>query len=354
MFATLTIGRIRGIPIKLHPTFLLALPLFAYLMAAQHFAGAFGGLTAAAWAWGALLAIGLFASVTIHELAHSLVALRFQVPVRDVTLLPIGGVSALARSPRDGRAEFWITLVGPLTNFALAVPLIAIGWLGMPDRPAGAAMFVQWMGWMNLSLGAFNLFLPAFPMDGGRILRALLSRKLGHARATRTAAAVGRATSIALGIVGLFVGNLMLILIAVFVYFGANAEEHATTLHETITRYRMADLIDPIPPADPRTLVGIARARMEHELHPVLPVAQDGVVLGVILYQDLKDDPSGSASIASHVRPAPLLSASAPASALEATDADTTPPVVVDDAGRYVGLFSLEALRRALAMEPTT
>lgn len=346
-----TIARVKGIPIRLHPTFLIALPFFAYVMAMDHFATVAGGLNPAALAWGGLLALALFASVTLHELAHSVVALRFGVAVRDITLLPIGGVSALAVPPKDGRAEFWITFVGPLTNFALAAPLLAASWLGLvPASPVGLAMFVSWMGWMNLTLGAFNLFLPAFPMDGGRIVRALLARRMGHTRATRVAVALGGASAIAMGIIGLATSNLILVLIGVFVYFGAKAEGTATSLAAALEGVRARDLATVVAPLSMEATRAEALARMRAELQPFLAVTLDARPIAIVSLERLAAapadarSPTAAVAYASAPRTVP---ASAPAQEILALAHEPTPAVVVDEAGRYIGLFDAAALARA-------
>lgn len=233
---SLQIGQVRGIDIRLHWSFLLVLPVFAYLIARAYFAEPIGDATpsAGAWAWGAALAIALFGSVLLHELGHSLVATRNGITVRHITLLPIGGVSAIPQPPRDPGLEARYTIAGPLVNFALAIPFGVLAWAltagavfpiwDLPDPIA----FLAWTAILNVFLGAFNLFLPAFPMDGGRLLRALLARRMRFERATVIAARIGQGLAVLMGIAGFLLGNILLILIAVFVGFGAAAEAQQT------------------------------------------------------------------------------------------------------------------------------
>ncbi|HVM44728.1 MAG TPA: M50 family metallopeptidase, partial [Candidatus Thermoplasmatota archaeon] len=147
----LGVGSVRGIPIRLHWTLLLALPFFAWLMATAYF-----GTDPAGWAWGAALAVALFASVTVHELAHSLVALRRGVRIREILLMPIGGVSVMETPAREPRAELAITIAGPLSSLLLgAAALVAALALGVPiglprDVPRAPA-FLLLVGYLNLT-----------------------------------------------------------------------------------------------------------------------------------------------------------------------------------------------------------
>lgn len=283
--ASLTVARVRGIPVRLHVSFLLALPLFAYLMARSYFSDGAGAPAPASWGWGLLLALGLFGSVLLHELSHSLVALREGVAVESITLLPIGGVSSFSQPPREPGAELRITAVGPLTNFILGFPLLALG-LRTP-LPPDAGTFVSSLGALNLAIGAFNLLLPAFPMDGGRILRALLTTRLGRVRATRVAASIGRGLAVAMGLWGvltLAAGGWLLVFVALFVYAGANLEEAGVRLLDALHGLLVADLMaEDLKPVAPETPLEAAFAPMLHAPHSVLPVADaEGRGLGIL------------------------------------------------------------------------
>ncbi len=209
------IGRVFGIPIKVHITLLIFLPILAIQISA------WSGMHSVLW--GLMAALGLFASVALHELGHAVLALSKRIGVREILLLPIGGLAQLSRMPERPEDELHIALAGPIVSFALAVSLGFLffflrGWFPVP--------FTSWLGvlaGMNLMLAAFNM-LPSFPMDGGRIFRAWLSPRIGHVAATRIAAKIGRGMAIAFGIWGLFRGSLLTIAVAVFIYLAAGAE----------------------------------------------------------------------------------------------------------------------------------
>lgn len=207
------LGRVAGIDLFLHPTFLLLLAWGAFQ----------GGLDAV------LLVSAVFGCVVLHELGHALTARGFGIATRDITLYPIGGVVRLERMPKAPGAELLITLAGPAVNFAIAAVLaLALMVDGALDPVSGGsrlADFAVILMQVNLVLGVFNL-IPAFPMDGGRIFRALLSMPLGRYRATEIAAGLGRCLAVALPLLTIAFGMFspMHLLLAAFVYFAAGAE----------------------------------------------------------------------------------------------------------------------------------
>lgn len=213
------VGRLAGIDVHVHLTFLL---LLAWIGASRLFHGQ--GLVQAGLSV-ALMAM-VFGIVVLHELGHALAARRFGVPTRDITLLPIGGVARLERMPEKPWQELAVAAAGPAVNLVLAsvsgLGLYLVG--GLQTSPATLLLgeFVVWLVMANLVLLAFNL-VPAFPMDGGRIFRALLALRLPFLKATEIAVYVGRFLAVGLGLAGLFY-NPMLVLIAVFVWMGGSAE----------------------------------------------------------------------------------------------------------------------------------
>jgi Zn-dependent protease/predicted transcriptional regulator len=235
---SLTIARVSDINIRVHVTFLLILVLGALQ---------WGGFGIAGAAFGVLLMLLLFACVTLHELGHSLVAQRFGIPVREIILLPLGGIALLGRNATNPVHELLIAVAGPLVNVVIAAVLWIVG-AGVLDiispdmrqlqvvagQPSLSTALV-WLFGANVALVLFNL-IPAFPLDGGRMLRALLWMAFGVRRADQVASFLGQTIAIVLGIFGVASGNFGLILIAVFVFFGAgqqNAEGQAQTVLST-------------------------------------------------------------------------------------------------------------------------
>jgi len=209
------LGRIMGIPIRAHITLIILLPLFAL-----HFADWFG---AARFFWGLLCATGIFASVALHELGHSWVAIRKGCRVREIMLLPIGGVAKINNIPTRPRDEFLVAIAGPATSVLLAALCGLTGTLFAALGVISLAVTFFILSAVNLALFLFNL-LPSFPMDGGRIFRAWMTPKLGRLKATALATRIGRIMAVAFGIFGLFNGNFILVLIAIFIYQAAGAE----------------------------------------------------------------------------------------------------------------------------------
>ncbi len=230
MDSSIRLFNVRGIAIRMHITF----PLILVWAALQ-----FGVLSQHGWqgaAFGIVVTLLLFVTVVLHELGHSLAALRYGVPVKQIVLLPIGGVAQLGQMPEKPSQELVIAIAGPSVNFALALALGAAGvLLGQPLGIRRLLTVLEGLARVDLSsifayvfasnifLGVFNL-LPAFPMDGGRVLRALLASRLDYVSATGIAVFVGRSLAWLLGLWGFLGGGFFLILIAVFIYVGAGQE----------------------------------------------------------------------------------------------------------------------------------
>jgi len=212
------LGRVAGIDLFLHPTFLLVF-LFTGVQAIP-------------------FVLALFGCVVLHELGHALMARRFGIETEDITLYPIGGVARLRRMPRAPGAELLIALAGPAVNFCIIAALIVLQMVGLANFAYGSWLdgFVENLILVNLVLGLFNL-IPAFPMDGGRVLRALLSGWLGRAQATSIAASLGRALALAFGAYSLFSWNLLNVAVAAFIYHIAGAEEASVLAEERRREY---------------------------------------------------------------------------------------------------------------------
>lgn len=245
MGTSLLLFRLRGIDVKVHWSFVLALAWGAFLFQGSSPNFVVGAL------YGMLVIILLFACVTLHEFGHALTAQRFNIKVEHITLLPIGGVASLERMPDKPMQELLITVAGPLVNFVIALllaPVALLLWsINFDTLPSTMGQFFQgiqrpgltglisYLLFTNVFLGIFNL-LPAFPMDGGRILRALLAMSMSYVRATQVAVLVGRIFAVLLALWGLTTGNIALLLIAFFVYVGGGAEREAVE-SKAILRY---------------------------------------------------------------------------------------------------------------------
>lgn len=195
-----------GIPIRVNSTTWIVIALLA-----SSYAKDLGFLT------GIFLALGLFASVALHELGHSYATLQLGGKIKSITLLPFGGVASMLGNPKKPKDEVIIALAGPATSILLA----AICW---QIRLVYPELLIN-LAFINLSLGLFNL-LPSFPMDGGRVFRALMVPRLGKLEATKRAVQVGRIFAIGFGLLGLYIPSFPLVLIAIFIYFAAKMEYH--------------------------------------------------------------------------------------------------------------------------------
>lgn len=217
------IAKIRGIPIRVHITLVIVLPIIGADLGAE--------FTSAAWLWGLLAAVGLFASVALHELGHSFVSIAKGYPVRDILLLPIGGIAQLARMPERPRDEFHVAIAGPLVSLLLFVVFFALMFWASVWSQKSLALLFNLLGSLNLGLFIFNL-LPSFPMDGGRIFRAWLTPRKGRLAATRIAARLGKIMAVIFGVLGFYHGNYLLVAVAIFIYLAANAEYRMVWLQE--------------------------------------------------------------------------------------------------------------------------
>lgn len=236
---SLKLLKVKGIDIKVHLTFVLILIWAAYRWSVSTGEGMQGAL------FGIVATLLLFFSVTLHELGHSFQALKYGVKVRDITLMPMGGLAQMESIPEEPNKELRIALAGPLVNFAIAALLIGLGALLDAralisfDELIASLGHVSWSGllayltYANLMLGLFNL-IPAFPMDGGRILRALLAKKMNHAKATKIAAQIGQGLALLMGLWGFMSGSWTLVIIAIFVWMGAGQESQGAQVKHTL------------------------------------------------------------------------------------------------------------------------
>ena len=285
------VGRIFGIELRVHATFFL---LLAWIGVSGYLAG---GLPAAALN---LLYIAiLFVCVVAHEFGHALVARRFGIRTPDVTLLPIGGLARLERMPQKPMQEVAVALAGPAVNLAIFAVLALIFGLGSAATPLTelslAALPAQ-IAVLNLVLALFNL-LPAFPMDGGRVLRALIATRMDRVRATRAAAAAGQGLAFAMGLYGLVSGNPMLVLIAFFIFVSAGAESSDEQMRSVarglMARDAMITAFEPLAPSDTLEAAAAALIRTtQHEFPVIEPGSEQllGFVTRTALFRALQQE----------------------------------------------------------------
>ncbi len=342
---TWKIGRLFGIDIYIHATFALLLAWVAF----THLAGGVG----AVWR-GLALVVVVFAIVVMHELGHALVARRFGVRTRDITLLPIGGVARLERVPEKPLEELLVAAAGPAVNVGLALVLWAVlAFTGSSTSPAEIGLvggsFLTKLMWVNVSLAVFNL-LPAFPMDGGRVIRAGLALKMDYAQATEIAARLGQGLALVFGVVGLFYSP-MLLFIALFVWMGAKQEFTAAGLKRAlsgvpigramITEVRVLSSSDRLSAA-----AELITAGFQHDF----PVVDGRQLVGVLTRGDVvtglsRDGVEGSVANAMHRQ----FVTAHPTDVLENVLARLQPaeaaPIVVVQDDAVVGIVTAETIR---------
>ena len=351
---SLTVARVAGSEIRIHVTFLL---LLAWIGIASYLQG---GANAAIDS--VLFVIAVFACVALHELGHALAARRYGIATPDITLLPIGGLARLSRIPERPSEEIVIALAGPAVNVLIAAILILVlgarvGVSELADLEDPALGFAARLASVNVFLVLFNL-IPAFPMDGGRVLRALLSYRLGRRRATEVAAMVGEGLAFVLGFVGLFNGNAILVFIAIFVFLAAQSEAGDVGLVETARRLPVdRAVIRSFEALDPGSSVEDAADLMltttQHEF-PVLDGA--GRLRGILTRNDMiKAYRSGGPRtpvIEVMTTDIPSVAAGATLEAAVRAMREQAVPFValVDREGRFLGYVSQENLAELMML----
>lgn len=278
------IGEFAGIGVYMHTTFLLLLGWVALTSFLQ-------GQTFAAALEGVAFILALFFVVVLHEYGHALTARRYGIKTRDITLLPIGGVARLERMPDDPKQELWVALAGPAVNVVIAVGLFL--WLLVtnamePISRLGVASgsFLERLMLVNVVLVVFNM-IPAFPMDGGRVVRALLAMRMEYTRATQIAAGLGQGMAFLLGFVGLFT-NPLLVFTALFVWMGAAQEASVVQMKSSlggipVSRAMLTDFRTVSPHNTLADVVDLILSGAQQDF----PVVDDGRVMGVLTRSDL-------------------------------------------------------------------
>jgi len=349
MGGSLRIGRLAGIDVYMHWTFPLLLVFVAGTALMR-------GESAAVALQGVGFVGAVFACVVLHELGHALTARRYGIATRDITLLPIGGVARLERMPENPVHELWVALAGPAVNVVIAAALFGVLYvMGNVSRALEVSlmggMFLAQLMWVNVALIVFNL-LPAFPMDGGRVLRALLAMRMPYTRATQIAAKAGQVMAVIFGILG-FLYSPMLIFIAIFVYFGAAQEAMAAQFRSLLKGVYVHQAMVP----QPNTLSPYARIddvadaiALDHQKE--FPVLHEGRIVGLLVAEDLfsgleRGDLPGNTVADVMRRDPPTIDATAKLEdALSLLQQHDFPALPVTYYGQLVGLLTFNSLSR--------
>ncbi len=278
------LGTFAGIAVRVHATFLLLLVFVGW----QHW---LQGRSAQAVVEGVSFILALFVCVVLHEFGHALTAKRFGIATKDITILPIGGVARLDRMPDQPLQELWVALAGPAVNVVIAVALYAwlvatSGLVPLTSVEVARGPFVERLMLVNVGLVAFNM-LPAFPMDGGRVVRALLATRLEYTRATQIAATLGQTMAFLFGFLGL-TGSPMLLFIALFVWLGATQEASVVQMRSALAgipvRRAMMTDYQSVEPGDPLSrVVDLLLSGTQQDF----PVVVNGHLVGIVLGKDI-------------------------------------------------------------------
>jgi len=338
---------------------LTLLVLLAWIAGSYALSGASLGATAV----GVALVVAIFVVIVVHELGHALVARRYGIATRDIMLLPVGGIASLEATPEKPAQELAVALVGPAINLALA----ALIWLGvhasggtvqLADTTSVGGAVVAQLYWINIALAVFNM-IPAFPMDGGRALRALLAMRMGTERATDIAASLGRVFAVGIGIFGLFY-NPLLILIAFVIWQGASQERSLAQLKHAISGVPVsAAMLRRVEAVTPEQPLEDAAALLVRGGLNQLPVIDHGTPVGVITRSDVASalahaGPDATVAEAPQHRVIMVSPADALDTVLARLHADPDAVALVIDHGLPVGVLTSDALTAYVALhEPT-
>ncbi|WP_436903126.1 site-2 protease family protein [Halovenus halobia] len=365
-----TILHIWGIPIRVNISLLVFLPILAFLIGSGEQIGAYSSLitslTSATvdpaalsgpndrWIIGTVSALALFGSVTFHELGHAWAAMRYDIEVESITLWLLGGLASLSSMPDEWNRELVIAIAGPAASILLAAGAFA----AVVVVPASATLAVYCLGFlcvMNILLAVFNM-LPAFPMDGGRVLRALLARNRSYVSATRTAASVGSLFALLFVGIGIYTFSPLLLILALFIHVSASSESRSVVVAGLLSGLTIADLVGDEEPLPADSTVEAALDRLFVSRRSELAVVDDyGEIIGVVTTGDLRSVPTESyASTAVGevaTRDLPRLDGRSDAiDGLTVLSGRETPVALVEWDGEPVGVVSREDFASALRM----
>ena len=364
MNSSLELGKIMGIPVRLHWTFLLIIIYIAWAFASfsQTVYGrtyGFGGIEPAQlrWIYSLLFAVVLFACVALHELGHSYIAHKNGIGIKSITLYFFGGVASMEEIPRNPRMELKMAFAGPAVSGVLGLISVYLAGPAASFGGAGNALAIMlWtLGIMNIILMAFNL-LPAFPMDGGRLLRAWFATRMPYVKATRHAANIGKVFATLMFLLGLSTLNFMLLFVAFFVYVGASEEEKATEISVSLEGILVRDIMSaPVRTIPLEMTLDELKELMFREKHRGYPVMSDEALVGIITLTDLQRVPEAERAITlvDQVMArklyliGPLEEASTAMKMMNEMQIRRMPVI---DEGRLVGIVSREDLVRAIEL----
>ncbi|MDH7508372.1 MAG: site-2 protease family protein [Methanomassiliicoccales archaeon] len=361
-------GSIKGIPIYFHFTFLIIIPIFAAFFAftGVKIDGIIFGFSfldvslPAKLVLGAICAITFFLTILLHEIGHSFIALRHGYRIKSITLFLFGGVAHLEETPRDPRVEGTMAFAGPATSFAIGFVLIAIALL-LNDLPRGNVpiqalrIMCGTIGFYNLLLGGFNL-IPAFPMDGGRILRSILASQVGMLRATDMAVKIGKGIAVAMIVIGIVFFDIFIVLVALFIYTGASEEAQMTKLMLALEGVKVHTIMNPnVYWLEPSMSVDEALKKMIVERRLTYPVVENGVLLGIITSQAVASVPLNERS---NVKVAQIVNPSMPyvrdymdaSEILKIMSPQNDFVVVLDSRDEFVGSISRDEFKRIVSL----
>lgn len=344
------VGSVAGIPIRIHFTFLLFLGWIVLMSP---------GTGQALWI---ALVLAVFGCVLLHELGHALVARRFGIETRDITLYPIGGLAMLNERPK-ARQEIWISLAGPAVNFVIAAAIALILLIRDGGLPyiTSAALGTSFWGALfaaNLSLALFNL-IPAFPMDGGRVLRAVLGLNMPDARATQIAASIGQALAIAFGFFGLYQGNAVFMVISFFVFLGAGQEVSASVTRSFLEGHVLREaMLSRFRLINSGASLEFAAKMLLEGSQADFPVSagEDGDILGILTRDDIVQglaNEGPQAYVAGNMRREfqtadPNLPLEM---AIDMLSENGGSPIIVMEEGKMVGMVTQENLSEFIVLE---
>ena len=294
MKSSFTIGHLFGIPVKIHASLLIILPFFVWIFGSniiyltENTDIARRQLLLNPYLLGFIMAVMLFISILIHELAHSLVARTKDVETTDITLMLFGGLANIEDISEDPKDEVKIAASGPLTSLAIGVIFFFVGSFAPNFVLEDLRLVILYTGQLNIFLAVFNL-LPAFPSDGGRILRAMIAQHTSFRRATEIASKVGKVFAFVFGILGFMSGNFLLIFIAFFIYIGASQEHQFSNIKTALSDLRVKDLMTgEVKTVSAGMSVHKHIEKMFHDKHSGFPVMMGDKVVGMVTMEDAK------------------------------------------------------------------